>query len=187
MRISTSTAQTYRLTKESADLQTSVDAAIDAHNKRCDLYEASVGEMQSAGDDWSPTKEQAAARLRTTKIELLCDALKLRERIADTLVAFEADWQAARESAHQRHEALRDDVRAKLLKIGYTEFLASGQASGLEGMVSSHPEVKAALGETETLAAGGPNDARAVANQNEIRALRAELATIRQRSLAALG
>jgi hypothetical protein len=180
----------FALCNESANALQSLNLDIGVFNGATDELAKRTEELHAVGEaDWSPAHATSADRLRGRRLELLKSEIALRTRIDEFLALVNGpDRQAAVSVAYSALEGAQDDVRARLVSIGYID----GELPNMNGragiqpvFIASHPDVIGAKAAHDSVSDYDSRPQRAE-NAASLDKCRQRLAGLRAKSLAAI-
>lgn len=124
---------------------------------------------------------------RLSKLTCLQDEAKFRRELAPVLALINVETAKQAEVEFQRFEKAKEDIRQKLLAMGYSDFqTGEPDRSAIEpGWILRHPLVREAMESSESLHLQGGDNAASRANNEALERLENELIELRDRSLSA--
>lgn len=127
----------------------------------------------------------ATGKLKDSRISLLLDELRLRERYGSWLLSCRGALSEMAKQARQDHEAIKADVRRRLVSIGYKDTTIPGDRGAITpGMVMIHPECRAAVEKVEGLQLESTLAEHDRANDVGIEAIQVELEETKRKLMA---
>ena len=190
-RIQTGVSQVFDLSRETRATQTKLEREISQFNTAYQDYELHANALREASPaEWSPSRDEAASKLRGTHIALLSRELALRTEMDEFFAAAEADRHAAVDAAYKAHEDAQAEVRRRLISIGYDREIRGG--GGLmhdpitPEMIANHPMVCEAFERHEQASTCNQFDRRRADNKAGLSRCRGELEQLKKSATAGI-
>lgn len=160
--ISDCTALPYEVSPEGDTIRAALRARIRAHSEERDNIAAKLAELREVPPTgWSASHEKMAAKLRDRQRESVVNEIAIRNALAEWFAHVDSTEQpAAYDGAHGEYARLQEDVRQRLLTIGYEELFNGRDA--LSDKVAAHPAVRAARCNTLMIQGSDVGDRRRV-------------------------